>query len=252
MNRKVVEATGACPGIRRLAFGFILPFVSMIGLGLHAQTESTQVIDNDTSPYHQALLDYKSGHYDTARTAIDAAEKAKPDDLSIELLKARIMTEQRDFAGGEKLLRRLLTPGGPLEVQLVLGDLLLHKRDFAAAADTYTQALQNKPGDSDIILKIIYAKVSLSDFVEAGKEASLLKPLDPDHPSYYFAKAAIAQATGKAEEADEDIQTVRTIYGITVANRYLKTYLEVFTGNQTPAARAEPPPATATAAPAHP
>jgi tetratricopeptide (TPR) repeat protein len=215
-------------------------------LSLRAEDEPAELADTDTSPYHQALLNYKSGHYDEARAAIDAAEKAKPGDLPIEILKARIMTEQHDFTDGEKLLRHLLTPDGSYEVHLGLGDLLLRKRDFEGASQFYDLALQKKPDDPDITLKLIYARISVSDFVTAGKYASRLKPLDPDRPSYYFAKAALAQATGKTDEAEQNIQTVRTIYGITVANRYLKTYLEVFAANPSPAARAEPPPSTNT------
>ena len=63
--------------------------------------------------------------------------------------------------------------------------------------------------------------------MNAAKIASQLKPLDQSNPSYYFAKAALAQSTDKSQEAEEDIETVRTMYGITLANHYLKTYLEV-------------------------
>lgn len=211
--------------------------------------------DTPLTPYQTALLDYKTGHYDEARAAVAEAEKAKPGDLPTEILKARILTELGDFAEGEKLLRSLLT-GNPLqinanfppEIQLALGDLLLRKRSFDRAAKYYSLALQAKPNDPDITLKLVYAKVGVSNLVEAGQYASQLKPLDPknpydNHASYYFAKAALAQATGKAQEAEDDIQTARTIYGITVANRYLKTYLEVFASSgKTPASDMTPPP----------
>ncbi len=189
------------------------------------------IVDNDTSPYHLALLDYKSGHYDAARRAIDAAEQEKPGDFPIEMLKARILTEQDDFAASEKLLKSLLTPANASDsARSSAGPRrsLLRKHSFDRAAKYYGLALQAKPNDPDITLKLVYAEVGISDFVDAGKYASQLKPLDPDHPSYYFAKAALAQATGKSSEADDDIQTARTIYGITVTNHYLKTYLEVF------------------------
>jgi len=236
----------------------------MLGLGLmlvltmvlHAESPAPEIEDNDSSPYHQALLAYKSGYFDKARASIDAAEKAKPDDLPIQVLKARILTEQHDFDAGEKILRHLLAPSGSgsPDVQLALGDLLLRKRDFDGAARIYDVALQGKPGDPDIMLKMIYTRISVSDFITAGKYTSQLKPLDPDHPSYYFAKAALAQATGKTAEADQNIETVRTIYGITTANRYLKTYLEVFSPDQTKSAatRAEPPATNAAPANASP
>jgi tetratricopeptide (TPR) repeat protein len=184
--------------------------------------------EDDSSPYHQALLNYKSGNYADARLAIDEAEEQKPNDLATAVLKGRILTEQGDFADGETLLRRFLGPNGPVDVQLALGNLLLRKRDYSAAANMYEQALDEKPEDTDTKLKLVYAKVGTGDLIAGLKIASELKPLDPLNPSYYFAKAALAQAIGKTEEADQDIQTVRTIYGITVANHYLKTYLELF------------------------
>jgi tetratricopeptide (TPR) repeat protein len=207
--------------------------------------------DNDTSPYHQALLNYKSGHYDAARLAIDDAEKANPNDLATAVLKGRILTEQGDFADGATLLRRFLGPDGPVAVQLALGDLFLRQRDFGAAANMYDQALQLKPNDPDIMLKLIYAKINTSDLVSASKYASELKPLDQLNPAYYFAHAALAETTGKTGEADQDIETVRTIYGITTANHYLRTYLQVFahSSKNDVNARSEPP-ASTNAAPA--
>jgi len=236
------------PVPRSMALGFIL-----LGLVTLLRAQNAPAADDAQSPYHQALFDYKSGHYDDARVAIDEAEKAKPSDLPTEILKARILTELGDFDGGEKVLRPLLTPDGPLEVQLALGDLLLRKRSFNSASKFYDLALQAKPDDPDITLKMIYSRVGASDLLTAAKYASRLKPfdpavdpLDPKHPgkpSYYFAKAALAQATGKSQEAEDDIQTARTFYGITVTNRYLKTYLEVFASSETaPVSDMTPPP----------
>jgi len=181
--------------LRLAAVGLIL--ASCAGF-LRAQDATDE---QPLTPYGTALLAYKSGKYDEARTAIDAAEKAKPGDLPTEILKAKILTEQRDFAGGEKVLRSVLTPTGPPEVELALGDLLLRKRSFDRATKYYSLALQAKPNDPDIALKLVYARIGASDLVGAGQYASHLTPLDPknpydDHASYYFAKAAIAQATG--------------------------------------------------------
>jgi predicted Zn-dependent protease len=210
---------------------------------LHAQdAQATQdaAPDTDSSPYHQALLNYKAGNYAAARVAIDEAQTEKPDDLATAVLKGRILTEQHDFADGEALLRRYLGPKGPLAVQLALGDLFLRARDFSHATNLYDQALAAKPGDPDITLKFIYARISSGDLVTAGKYASGLKPLDPVNPAYYFAKAALANATGDSAAADQDIETVRTIYGSTVANRYLKIYLEVFSAKSSPAGALQP------------
>jgi len=238
---------GIHPVVRSITLGLILLSVSTPSLHAQNPPDAAPV---QLTPYQVALLSYKSGHYDTALAAIVVAEKAKPDDYATELLKARILTEQKDFAGGEQILRHYLTPNGPLEIELALGDLYLRKRDFDSASKFYAQALQAKPNDPDIMLKQIYARIGASDLVAASKYASELKPLDPDHPCYYFASAALAQITGKDQEAEDDIQTARTIYGITVSNRYLKTYLEVVVPvGQSASNSSSPPPADTNAAP---
>jgi tetratricopeptide (TPR) repeat protein len=220
--------------------------LSLVLLPLLLRAEEAPDIQPLT-PYETALLDYKTGKYAEARAAIDAAEKEKPGDPAIELLKARILTEQGDFTAGRKLLQPLLTPAGPNEVLLALGDLFLRKHDFNDASKYYGLALERMPHDPDITLKLVYARIGVSDLIGAGEYASHLRPLDPnnpydDHASYYFAKAALAQAIGKSQEADDDLQTARTIYGNTIANRYLKTYLEFFSSDKGPASDITPPP----------
>ena len=189
-----------------------------------------EVVDTDTSPYHQALINYKSGKYAAARIAIDQASEADPNNLTVAVLKARILTELKEFSAGEELLHHFLGPQGPIDVQIALGDLYLREHKSSAAANMYEQALTAKAGDPDLTLRLIYAKIDSGDLVAAGKYASELKPLDPLNPSYYFARAGLAQATGSSAESDQDIQTARTIYGNTVADHYLKTYLQVFSG----------------------
>jgi tetratricopeptide (TPR) repeat protein len=200
-------------------------------------------VDTNTSPYHLALLAYKGGRYDEALQAINAAEKAAPDDVPTEILKARILTEQLDFAGGEALLKKVIASNGGYDAQIALGDLYLRQHNFPGAVQTYNLCLAQKPNDPDLLLSLIYALIGADDYVTAGKYFSQLKPFDPDYPSYYFAKAAFAQASGKGSEIDQDLETVRTIYGSTTANRYLKTYLQIFisSGKNFPASRAEPP-----------
>ena len=208
------------------------------GAALPGWSAENTPADSTLTPYQKALLQYKSGHYEEARTAIDAAEKAKPGDMATEMLKARILTELGDFAGGEAALKPLLSPGAPQAVYLAMGDLRLRKRDFNGASKFYDLAGAGKPkADPDIILKMVYARIGANDLPMAESFASQLKPfdpttdpLDPKHPgnpAYYFAKAALAQSTGKNAAAEDDIQNARTLYGITTANRYLKTYLEV-------------------------
>jgi tetratricopeptide (TPR) repeat protein len=225
---------------RSLALAFTL-----LGLGSILRAENPpEIEDDDHSPYHLALLDYKEGKYQEARVAIDAADKAKPGDPVIEILKARILIELLQFDEANKVLRSFFGKPGITAamgdaIEDALGDLNLRKRSFDTAAKIYERRLAAKPNDPDLTLKLIYAEIGSGDLVDAGKIASQLTPLDPknpydDHASYYFAKAALAQATGKSQEAEDEIQSARTNYGITVTNRYLKTYLEVFAPPEKP------------------
>jgi Tfp pilus assembly protein PilF len=218
-------------------------------LVLRAQSDP-DVQDNDRSSYHQALLNYKSGKYDAARIFIDQAEKAQPDSIPVELLKVRILSEQHDFKQARHVLENLngnngMTAADGLAISLAWGDLALRQHDFSGASKFYDSLLAQKPDDTDVMLKLIYARIGAGDLVEAGKYASELKPLDPVNPSYYFAHAALAKVTGNGDE-EQDIEQARTIYGITMTNRYLKTYLETFAGDKSSVSSALNPPATTT------
>ena len=188
--------------------------------------------DSDQSPAHQALLAYKAGKLEEAASVFNGLDPATLDDNAI-ILESRILTELKRYDEGEKLLRSRLAGANAVAVETALGDLLLYKHSFPRAVKYYGAVLQAKPDDPDIILKLVYAKIGAADYVGAGQDASRLSPLDPknpydDHASYYFARAALAQSAGRSQEAEDQIQAARTNYGITVTNRYLKTYLQVF------------------------
>jgi Flp pilus assembly protein TadD len=213
--------------------------------------------DSDTSSYHQAFLNYKAGNYPAARIAIDDAQKESPDNINTIILKAKILTELGDFAGARQALSSLndnphLTPADGDNRTLALADLCLRKRDFDGASKCYESLLgSSKANDPDIELKLVYARIGSGDSASALTIASKLRPFDPVNPAYYFAKAALAVSSGDSTSADQDIETVRTIYGITTANRYLKTYLAVFShpAANNPNARSEPPKESAGAPP---
>ena len=217
-----------------------------------SQSEITIVDDSSGSPYHQALIAYKAGNFQEAYDAIKGTDPTALDNTSL-ILESRILAELKRFDEAEKLLRPRLDTSHSVDIELALGDVLLRKHSFGRAVKYYAAAQQAKPNDPDIILKLVYAKIGAADFVGAGQDASHLAPLDPknpydDHASYYFARAALAQSAGKAQEAEDDIQAARTNYGITVTNRYLKTYLQVFAASDdkspsdvTPPPRINPP-----------
>jgi tetratricopeptide (TPR) repeat protein len=194
------------------------------------------------SPYSEAMVAYKAGNYANALDDLKGIDPSTQDDNFV-VLKARILTELKRYDEGEKLLRQRLDeevhanpaakPGQAQEIILGLGDLLLHQRSFDRAAKYYNAALLAAPTDPDIKLKLIYARIGSNDLRGADQLASELSPFDPknpydDHAAYYFARAALAQSGGDGAGAEEFIQDARTNYGITITNRYLKTYLHFF------------------------
>jgi len=231
---------------RLLAFGFIVLEASVLAQA--APPSDTNAIDpnyfqsefeivNESDPVHVALLDYKEGKFQEALDALSVKGEPVTLDTKGVILKSRILTELKQYDEGEKMLRSHLAGPDTVAIQAAIGDLLLHKRSFARAAKYYGAVLKAKPNDPDTMLKLVYAQIGAGDLVTAGQTASQLTPLDPknpydDHASYYFAQAAIAQAAGKPQEAQDQIQAARTNYGITVTNRYLKTYLQVFESSE--------------------
>ena len=205
----------------------------------------TDVPESAQTPYEKALLNYKSGKYDAAKVLIDAADQEQPGDVPIEMLKVRILAELHDFKGAHQVLNSLydrsdLTPAYAAALALTTGDLNLRQHRFDEASKAYTAYLQSQPNDADAKLKLLYARLGVGDLVQAGKLESELKPFDATTPAYYFAQAALARSGGSGDE-EQDIQQSRTIYGITLTNRYLKTYLEVFAPDKGKDGQLNPP-----------
>lgn len=214
--------------------------------GKPANDTDHEMVESPQTPYEKALLNYKSGKYEAAKALINQADQEEPGNVPIEMLKSRILVELHDFDGARHVLSSLydrpdLTPAYAAALTLATGDLNLRQHHFETAAKAYENYLQTQPGDPDAKLKLIYARLGMGDLVTAGKYASQLKPLDTSTPAYYFARAALAHSSGEADE-EQDIEQARTIYGITIANRYLKTYLEVFAEEKPPAGSAHAAP----------
>jgi len=192
------------------------------------------------SLYEKALLNYKAGKYNAAKLLIDDADAETPGNAPIEMLKVRILAELHDFHGAHQVLNTLydrtdLSPAYSAALTLTNGDLNLRERRFEDAGKAYAAYLVDAPADADTKLKLIYAKIGVGDLIAAGKLASELQPMDATTPAYYFAHAALAHSGATNGDEEQDIEQARTIYGITVTNRYLKTFLEVFSSDKGPA-----------------
>jgi tetratricopeptide (TPR) repeat protein len=233
------------------------PNIAKASAEADADSATSEVPNGPQTPYERALLNYKSGKYAAARLLIEEADQSNPGNVPIEMLKVRILTELLDFAAAHQVLNSLydrsdLTPAYLAALEFTTGDLNLRERKFDAATKAYEQYLGVQPNDADAKLRLIYARIGVDDLVTAGRLASELKPLDSATPAYFFAHAALGHAGIGTEDEEQDIQQARTIYGITVTNRYLKTYLEVFSDKNSVNNTLNPPVISTNAAPAAP
>jgi len=235
MSLSFIRCLRSAPALGLCAGGLMIMGGTISTVSTARAQAPGEIADSDTSPYHRAILAYKAGKFQDAYDYLDhARDSIAPEDVEkVAILKSKILADLQRYDDGEKVLRPLVTSTASVELQTAMGDLLLRKRAFDRATKYFTLALKAKANDPDLTLKLVYARIGASDLVGASQYASQLTPLDPKNPydahaSYYFAKAALAQATGQASDAEAQIQEARTIYGITVTNRYLKTYLEFF------------------------
>lgn len=196
-------------------------------------TDSQSVTEEKSSPfldsYRAALIAYKNGDYKTARAAAQEAQKLKANDAKLKLLEGRIALELGEFQNAEKLIKEGIAadPDYPLSYQY-MGDVYLREHQYMSAIDSYQEFLRHKPKDPDGLLKLVYCHIGRKDLSAAGQTLLQLDQFNDIHPGYYFAKAAIATATGKPVEAEKNFQTVRTMYGNDTFALFMKTYLTVF------------------------
>ncbi len=179
--------------------------------------------------YRAALIAYKNGNYKEARDEALKAQKLKATDAKIQFLLGRITLELGDQADAEKLVKAGIEadPNYSLGYQY-LGDVYFREKQYVPATEAYEEFLRHKPKDPDGALRLLYCHVARKDLAAAGKTLLLLDQFTDLHPGYYFGKAAIAQAAGKGDEAERDLQLARTMYGNDAYATQLKHYLLLF------------------------
>lgn len=202
----------------------------------------SQDINNVPAPstfaetYRAALIAYKNGDYKTAREETQKAQKLNAADPKLKILQGRIALELGEYLPAEKLVKEGLTAAPDYTPGYqYLGDIYFRQKQYVPAIDAYEQFLKGRPKDPDGVLKLVYCHVGRNNLSEAGKQLLLLDQFSDIHPGYYFGKAAIAQASGKKELAEKDLQLARTMYGNETCAVHMKTYLILFPAPKTDA-----------------
>jgi tetratricopeptide (TPR) repeat protein len=205
----------------RGSYFFVLSFMlGSVGVAAEGNFEET---------YRSALIAFKNEKWEEAQTQALAAEKLKPEDAKPTLLRARLAQAQKQWKEAEKLASEAIKKDGHYPpVQFYTGEIYFGQRKWSEAQVFFHEALQLRPNDPDIILKLVYCNLGTKDSGAATTRLTKLDAFHASHPGYYFAKAAIARSAGRLEESDKIIQNARTLYGNLTLNDFMKDYLFLF------------------------
>jgi tetratricopeptide (TPR) repeat protein len=176
--------------------------------------------------YREALIAYKSGHYEAAIESVEKALKEHPQSARPLLLRGRIATAQKKFAAAEIDLRNVLKlDHASNQGYYELGELYFQQRQWAKARAEYFTYHRLDPKNASCLLKMVYCAIADKKIGEAQRLANTLDLFDEKHPAAYFARAALARAEKKAAEEDKFLQQAQTLYGALLFNQYLPDYV---------------------------
>ena len=144
-------------------------------------------------------------------------------------LQGQTQFAQKDYAAArESLSRALQLDPDEKGIYFDLGELAFAQGDWLAASLAYNQFIVGAQEARDARLKLLYCKIALGELGYAKRLLNEFDVFDEKHPGYYFGKSAIAHAEGKQSEAQNLLDQVQTIYGITTLYRYQVDYFAIF------------------------
>lgn len=155
-----------------------------------------------------ALAFAQLGKGDEARSALQEAFAADSNNISAQLLQARMFIHQRDFPAATAVLDKIvgMVPNNADAWQLK-GDALLESgasSDSALAA--YRQAIKIDKKNLLSYVAIIWTEFSKKDVEAAKKDVAELAKIFPGHPQTRFFQGMIALETGDLKTAQEQAQ----------------------------------------------
>ncbi|MES2310211.1 MAG: tetratricopeptide repeat protein [Verrucomicrobiota bacterium] len=179
-----------------------------------------------TIPYQNAVVAYKSGDYPAAKTAALEAGKRGGEDLRPSLLLGKIALAQKNYREAESLIAPLIqkNPDNPM-LWMPWGDTLVFLGKPGKAINFYEKASHVDAQKPDALLRKVYAFLKNQERGEAERITAAMDGFNDKTPVYYFAKAAVLDASGKKPEADVVLKNARTLYGETVYLDYYREYL---------------------------
>lgn len=200
------------PTFPTLAFALLLPLVLPT---LQAQEEDA---------YQEAFVAYKSGKSIQALELVDAMLVKDPSPRALEL-KGRILHETGKYKEAEDFYFAALGKDpGMISPHFYLGEAAFRRKSWSESIQyfrVHISKVEDSPKNAkNSILKLIYCYIATGNLPEAARWITTLDPTDDFNPAYYFARAAMAFATGKTSEYNEALQQARTVYSNEVYNQF--------------------------------
>ena len=143
-----------------------------------------------------------------ADESLRAAFQAVPDYAPALILRARLLASERDMAGAQATLDKVLQKAPEdADAWSLKGDLFLYAdRNSAPAIDAYKRALAARKNSLPIHAQIISAYLSRNDLKSAKEQLDALKKLSPNHPQTKYFEAQLAFQQGDFKTARDVVQ----------------------------------------------
>ncbi len=121
-----------------------------------------------------------------------------------DLLRARSLVEQRDFSGGERLLRAILAADPQIvDAETALGSLYLQQKRFVEAMQVLAGAVEHKPSDPTVALGLAVAELAAGRPAAAERTIETALSLFPNDSRFFLLLGQAADARGDRARAEE-------------------------------------------------
>ena len=217
--------------------GVVLGFCGMAegATGDNSAPAKDKAADIPLDPWQEAFVTFKTGDADKAVSLCETALKADPNSSRFLLLYARALAAQGKNDPAEASFKKaiVLDPNSA-SARRLFGDFYFRLRRFDAARPSYQEALHRGGDATELSLQLLYCAVGLNDAGEAERLAAapLFNAFDETTPTYYFAKAAVAQMKKHPDDAKPLIQQAETLYGHDLFLQYARDYFFLFASKQ--------------------
>jgi len=177
--------------------------------------------------YSEALTHLKTRQFDEALATIDRSISESGSAAAYEL-KGRILNGLNQPEAAMESFRKVteLEPKRG-SVHYYIGQVFFKENHWSEAFTAYRHALELDPERKNSILKMVYCLVIMENYPMAHQWLTTLDPTNDLKPDYYFARAAMAYATGTPDEYISVLRQARTIYSTQVFNRYEPDLLRI-------------------------